>query len=503
MLRTILKNTAANYLLKALQMALGIISVPVLINKTGADGYGILVLAGTLLGYFAFFDLGLSDAITKYVAQYNAVGHHKELNRIITTSLAVFMAIGLLLCASVLIALEAGAMSVFSFPAGLETDAKTVFLLGAILSLLAWPKLCLQGVLRGLEAFVSLNIVIGLGRVLAITIAIIAALADATLPTIFVALQADVLLSLVVLPFLVRRKIPGWKPRVRDIRYKTLKFVWMFSGWLMLAKIAVLLEYQLDALVIGAALPVAAITTYTILTYPFRILQQLSGLAAAAVMPAASARHSVGDQASLDLLRIKGAKLHNAFLAIMVIVMLLVLEPFIRIWVGPKYLTHLWIAQLACLFQLFWQSNALLGQVYVGVGLARKPGIVAIFTGLSNLILSIILVQIIGVPGVILGTIVAGAIGVIVFVVWCLPDINIQWRDYLCRIVIAGQGPIWVAGAVLLALQYAIQTDIQTWYTLGFTAFSAFFLLLTVAWFSVLEVENRKAIAKQLKRRRQ
>lgn len=479
MLRTVLRNTAAGYVLKALQMFLGLVAIPVLVARIGADGYGLILLAGAVLGYFAVFDLGMSNAITKFVAQYEAAGERGEVDRVIATSLATFAIIGGTLCIIVLLAIRFGALEVFEISEALREDARRIFIVTAFLSLLAWPRLALEGALRGLQEFVSLNLVTGLGRVVAISLAIAFALAEYPLTAVYLAMQIDVFVAIVVLPILMRRRLAGWTPRLGHVSRATLTVVWSFSLWLMLGKVAVLLEYQLDVLILGVALPISAITAYAVLTYPFRMLQQFSGLAAAAVMPAVSALNSSGNHDAVAFLRVKGARLHNAFLAIVTVTTLLLLSPFLRLWMGETYLDQIWIAYVATGFQFIWQSNAFIGQVYTGLGLARKPAIVAIITGVTNLSLSLILVHFFGMAGVILGTLLAGLAGVVLFVLWCLPDIGIGHRIYLVEIVLKGQGPIWLCGFIVESLVWLLEIGIDTW--LGLLAVAAFISLALAA----------------------
>ena len=73
---------------------------------------------------------------------------------------------------------------------------------------------------------------------------------------------------------------------------------------------------------------------------------------------------------------------------------------------------YVWIIKLSILFQLVWQSNALAGSIFYGLGKSKKLGIIAIVTGFSNLFLSLILVHYFGLNGVILGTVIVGIISV-------------------------------------------------------------------------------------------
>lgn len=499
MLSRILKNTSANYALKILQMGLSIASVPILVSSIGTEGYGLIILAGTVLGYFMFFDLGLSSGVTKYVAQYHSKKDYDALAKVISTSLALFLFIGVMVGLVLYGLVELGLLRLFSISKTIEPQAEQVFTLAAIFSLFAWPQLVFQGVMTGLQDFVSLNLVKGIGRVVAVSLAIYAALKGESLVVIFVAMQLDILLSLVLLPLLIRRRLPDWRFHFCDVRVATFSMMWGFSSWLMLGQIAVLLEYQLDTLLIGVFLPVAAITTYIVVTYPFRILQQISGLAASAVMPAVSARHSVGGDDAIEGFLIKGARIHNAFLAISTVIALFVVKPFLTLWMGESYLEYLWLALLACFFQFFWQSNSLLGQVYYGTGRSRKPGIVAIVTGLTNLVFSLILVQYFGVAGVVLGTVIAGIFGVFLFVGWCLSDMGVSVGKYVNNILIAGQGPIWLAGLALLPF-YGWISSITGWVQLVIAVICLLMILSSVAYKFVLSADDRQIINSRLMR---
>ena len=69
MLKKIIHNTLANYLLKALHLTLNLIAVPILINVIGIEGFGVITFAAVLIGYFNVFDLGITQGVTKYVSE--------------------------------------------------------------------------------------------------------------------------------------------------------------------------------------------------------------------------------------------------------------------------------------------------------------------------------------------------------------------------------------------------------------------------------------------------
>src|SRR6266404_162240 len=67
--RLIAKNSIFNLAGQVLPMAVGVLTIPYIVRGLGTAQYGILSIATMLLGYFNIFDLGLSRATVKFVAE--------------------------------------------------------------------------------------------------------------------------------------------------------------------------------------------------------------------------------------------------------------------------------------------------------------------------------------------------------------------------------------------------------------------------------------------------
>ena len=76
--------------------------------------------------------------------------------------------------------------------------------------------------------------------------------------------------------------------------------------------------------------------------------------------------------------------MHNLFFVPITLTLFFIAEPFIKLWVGVEYLDYLWVIKLSIIFQLVWQSSALFGQIYLGLGYSRKPGIIGIIVNICN-----------------------------------------------------------------------------------------------------------------------
>ncbi|MFP6747537.1 MAG: hypothetical protein VCD66_08090 [Alphaproteobacteria bacterium] len=68
--------------------------MPYIIHVLGDRWYGMWVLVGTLMGYYSLLDLGLGSAAHRFTAHALARGDHDEVNRVMSTSFALFLGIG-------------------------------------------------------------------------------------------------------------------------------------------------------------------------------------------------------------------------------------------------------------------------------------------------------------------------------------------------------------------------------------------------------------------------
>ena len=149
----IARNSMLNLLGQVLPMLAGVATIPYIVRGLGTNGYGILSIAWMLLGYFGIFDLGLSRATTKFVAQHLDPDEAHRLPGIIWTALALQVlmgVVGALICAALVpVAID----HFFKMPAAWTGEARTsLFILCASLPVLLVNN-ALRGVLEAAQRF--------------------------------------------------------------------------------------------------------------------------------------------------------------------------------------------------------------------------------------------------------------------------------------------------------------------------------------------------------------
>lgn len=451
-MKQIFNNTLSNYLLKALQITLNLIAIPILIQNMGSEGFGIILFAGVLVGYFSILEMGVAQAVTKYIAEYTAKQEHIKLCGILNTSIFFYGLLGFVVCIGTAVFVVFDGLDFFEISEANGAAAKNIFLLAGFIALFSWPKIAIEAAFRGLQKFPILNFTVATGRIISVILALVLASLEARIEYVFLAFNADRLLLLFWQYWLLKREIDFWQYTTNSVSFDVFKKIFSFSGWIMLGQVAVILEYQSDQFILASMDTVSAIATYTVIFFLFRLIQQVSGLAASAVMPAIAEMKANNNIDSLEKYVFYGASYHNMLFVPVIIVGYFISEPFLRLWVGEDYLGYLWLVKLSVLFQLIWQSNAFLGQVYTGIGKAKKAGLIAIFCGLLNVTLSVVLVDYYGLPGVILGTLSAGLVSVPLFYIYVIPDFGISRRKCFKKIFLRTQTPLLLTGMALYPL---------------------------------------------------
>ena len=497
----LIRNTLSNTGAKLLTLVLSILATPVLLESVGDEGYALLMLIPTITGYFNLMGGGVPGGTVKFIAEYEAKGDWAMISRVINSSLLFFILIGALVASSLVAFVAFGGLQAFNVSEAKAPVAATLLLIAAGLSLFSWPINAISSTLEGLQEHHARNIAVAATTLMSLVAAILAAKLGASLVTIFVAQNAAYVVRWIWLTVALKRRAPHWRPNPLKGSWETFKTIFGLSAWMLALQVASMLTYKFDELVIGASLPVAMLTVYHILTRPFQLVREASSMFNSAVVPAVSAYEASAGRAGLDVFIYTGARYNNVLVAPLAVTSTYLCAPFIAVWVGESYLQWVWIAQLACLFQLLWQSNSTLGRVFYGTGKVERVAGIALVSAVANAVLSILLVNALGVAGVLLATVIVGCLAVPAQYLLVFPSLDIPRLNYFKRTVLAAQWPHWIAALALLPLWGWMQTIRSPW-VLALVALTMTFGLGALSWFIGVEREHRRwaygAIAKRL-----
>lgn len=77
-------------------MAVALFAIPLLIKGLGNERFGLLSLVWMLVGYFGVFDLGLGQALTKFIAEKLRGNNENDVARSFWTAMTIMLALGIL-----------------------------------------------------------------------------------------------------------------------------------------------------------------------------------------------------------------------------------------------------------------------------------------------------------------------------------------------------------------------------------------------------------------------
>jgi len=122
--RLIAKNTIFNLTGQILPMVAGVVTIPFIVRGLGAAEYGILSIAMMLLGYFNIFDLGLSRATVKFVAENLDPENVHKVPELVWTSLSLLVGLGIIGGAVAAFFVPISVTHLFKMPAELAGQAR-------------------------------------------------------------------------------------------------------------------------------------------------------------------------------------------------------------------------------------------------------------------------------------------------------------------------------------------------------------------------------------------
>jgi O-antigen/teichoic acid export membrane protein len=329
-------STISNYAGQIYTVGIWFFLTPFLLHQLGPSAYGLWVLVGSVVTYGSLLDFGIASAVTKYVAEYHARGQIEQAQRLVATALWLFAGLGL-------IVISLGAILAPFFPVlfnvPLDQHATTIrlVLLSGLGAGIALPSATSFAVLRGLQRFDLLGLITFIGMSLfTMTTVSVVLLGWGLLGMVAVNIVTSLLMQIPTL-WLIHQIAPelhfGW----RGADHRLVRTVASYSSALFVINIAGKLKTKTDEIVIGAFLPIASITPYSIARRLSEMPLILTNQFMKVLMPLAAQLHAENDYARLRALFLTSTRLTLAtFLPIACSVVILA-RPFLIIWVGSAY----------------------------------------------------------------------------------------------------------------------------------------------------------------------
>lgn len=480
------RGVVLNVIATLILTATGFLLTAYLIHQLGPSAFGAWILVASVLAYSSILDFGVGLTVMRFVAEVAHLPGRAEANRIISTAIAVYTGVGLLLLVAG-VALTPRIADLFS----IAPDERDAFILAFRISCAAlaitFPSAVWTAVLQGLQDFGRLNtwIVCQALAVMAGQIAVVATGHG------IVALALVGAAGSVVLLLGKRHTARGHgirtSPRLLDTA--TLRRIVSVSSWVFLLNVSGRLILDTDAVLIGVMLGTSAVAAYQVALGPATAVRRAADQFNSVSLTAAASLRAQDERARLQQLLVEATRAVACVFLPCIALLAAWGDQLLRLWVGAEFTSSYATLVVLTTGVLAIAIQGTAGQVLLALDRHRLMASIAGVEALCNLGLSIVLGLRFGIVGVALGTAIPTVITAFGIT---LP--------YACRLVGASYtslmrrlaGPAAIAGGAYLVMAGG-QRLVGAFPNLGVLGLaSAALLALTLAASLLADREGRR-----------
>ena len=449
--RTIAYSATARWVTIVVEMVLGIVMLPFNTGYLGVEAYGLWMLAASIVAYFPVLDLGYAGAMDRFIAHYRAKRDAQAINEIASTLVVIFAAIGCVaMVIVVVVALNAGRL--FTLSSEQVFPAQVVMLLVGLQFAIGLPFAVYGGVVNGFQR-TYLNAVVGIVVALAVAAVNVAVLMmGGGLVELVAATTVTRMLGYIAYRLNGYRVFPMLRVKYSSFRRERLREVTGFSVYVLLQNGSNKINYATDPVLIGMFVSTAAVAVWTVAQrladMVLRITNQLNDVLFPVVVECNATQR---DDRMRELL-VQGTKLSLGLAVPFAGILALLAGTVVTVWVGPQFSESVPLVQILVVIVLVRVGTATAATVLKGGGHHRLLAWSNSAAALANIVLSVILLKLYGLPGVAVATLIPiVARSVTVVVPRACKRVNVPVRVFLMTAVWPS---LWPAALALGGLAF-------------------------------------------------
>jgi O-antigen/teichoic acid export membrane protein len=184
------------------------------------------------------------------------------------------------------------------------------------------------------------------------------------------------------------------------------KQVISFAWPQFITKLSSFLGNRIDVLLIGIFLTPYYITVYNVVYQFYLLITTVISLFGSAIFPYVSELYSRNSKESIKKLYLTGTR-YSMFVSLpLVIGAFLLANPFLKAWVGQEYSIYSYLVQIFLVAAILMSSRVIAVQITLSLDLIRHLIKYHAIGAVVNFFISIILIQYIGIAGIIIGTVI-------------------------------------------------------------------------------------------------
>jgi O-antigen/teichoic acid export membrane protein len=263
-----LRTIKADVVCRLVQIAVRLISVPMGIALLGMEKYGLWQAAGALLTWVNLSQMGLGGGLVNEVGRAMGRNDRAGMKRLISTAYLALAGIAGMAWLAILVLSQTGfvatILSIHSNPA-LLGEARLVFAITGTIIAATILINTITAVCAGLQEMYIYSMFLAGGSILAMVVLTVLSLLGASLPAYTAGMGLPPLLMMLALNFyMFGRRHPDIAPSPSLFDRGSLKSLWSFGGFMLVAQVGELMVFSSASPLIAAKLGFVEVTRYAV-----------------------------------------------------------------------------------------------------------------------------------------------------------------------------------------------------------------------------------------------
>ncbi len=492
------RGTLTSFLQYGVQILLQIAIAPLVLKMAGKETLGAYAILMQLLWYLNMVDLGLSASLCRFLAQaHGRDDGGRRFGNILTTGRTFLFGSNIVFAVLVLI-LSSRLGLFFSLTGQMAAEVRLGLFLLAGWAVVRTPWTIFVSGLVAVEDLATANFIGIIGNTSRIILSVGLVMTGAGLVGL---VSANILAEAVITVlsrFRFRRLHPALNPEWGIPDRSLLREMLTFGFQLMLMNIGWRLVYCTDNVVVGYLYGAAAASIYYTTQMPATMAFMLVNRLAENAAPGINNLYAKTGPSSLIGVFLKLHR-YNMFLALPFVGGVLLLNrQLVELWVGAgQYAGDMMTFALAA--YIFMNTVTFVGYQFIqATGRIKMLSLICLSEGIVNLALSLWLGRRMGLPGVMVATVIAN-IGVLAYVQYrSMADYGVRPAQYLSNAAI----PAFVPALLSFALAWLVSKALSCsgWLSFGITGSVLVGAHALLVYFISLDAAERIWLRVQLQR---
>lgn len=331
-------GAALNYVIIALNTAVGLLYTPYMLRMLGQNEYGLYSLVASVIAYLTLLDFGFGNAIVRYTARFRAEGKTREQWKLFGMFVIVYSIIGI-------VAFGGGLALYFNTDAMFDramtpeelSQARVMMMLLTVNLALTFPLSVFGSIITAYENFVFQRCV-NILRILLSTAVMIALLAIGFRAVALVVVQSVFSIGVLLVNWWYCHRKLHIKVVFGKFDFRFLKEIGTYSFWIFLNAIMDRIYWGTGQFVLGAYAGTAAVAVFSVAIILQQMYLTFSISISSVLLPKVTAL-TVTDTTgkSVSDLFIRTGRFQCIVLALVLSGFIVFGRGFINLWAGENY----------------------------------------------------------------------------------------------------------------------------------------------------------------------